>query len=437
MGVLNLKGQFSIRTYDGEDKLTSEKTYPNFITSTGLSFPYSIPINQCFCMLSVGSGEEINTVLTTGLSTGYDSLKNLNNYVTDACGTQETRSGVSLFRAWRVPETDYVSEPLGLVIKELGVHPIDLSSSSVSGQLFSRVLTDTTVTSGDYSIITYQLNVGLPTGIKSFSRIINTTQVNQTDNPVCRYWDSLSGRYSIIHNGIQTIDTDGLPVVPFLRSPMEPSCRNASELKAYLSTDNLQFTVNGYSGGAILTGEYQPYNPDGFPFGTGLCQYHTSISYELSNRLRDMRKDTFKIPLSTDFTYEVNDTAFVKVNSLTTITPDSFNPTGRTRSLVRLFSWASAQNLFEDEFSVPRRIKSLVLSSFYNTSYLPYCDAIFASSGLELNHSVDISGLTYNPTGITGDYVFIDPYDNLGLSFRLSWSSDCPDTVSGCPNYVP
>lgn len=438
MGLLNLKGSFEVQIYGLDGKEKSGLTQPNFITSTGLSYPYSVLIGDCFKMLTVGSGTGINTLLTTGMSARYSSLSNLDNYVTDACGYQETTSGVNFFRAWRVPEAGAVSDPSGLVIKELGVHPVALSNSSLSGQLFSRILLDTTVPSGDYSVITYRLNAGLPTGRKSFKGIINSSLVNAIDSPVCRYWNTISGRYSVVHHGLQTIDVDGLALMPAFKDPLEPSNTNTSSLKAYLSTDNYQFVVNGWSGGAIDVGAFRPYTANGKPFGTGLCQYHQTIDSILETRLTDIRKDSILVPDPTNFREEVAATAYTKVSSITTITPESFVATGRTRSLVRLFSWPNAQNLFEDATGLPRPIKSMVVSYDNGGTHYPYCDVIFSPSGAApLNYSVNSGAYTYNQNSITGAYAFIDPYDNLSLSFRLSWSSDCPDTVSGCPDFIP
>jgi len=437
MSALKLKGQFTIQTYGPDGFEKSKKVIPNFITSTGLSFPYSIPLGECFKQLTIGSGIGINTVLTTGMESGNIDYANLVNYVSDACGTINTNSGVSLFRAWRIPFGESVVNDYPLSIAELGVHPTDLGVSS-SGYLFSRVLPNVVIDTGDYSVITYSLNIGLPTGIKSFYGIINSSLVNTSDSPVCRYWNRISGRYSVIHHGLNTIGVDGLIREESFKSPLEPSNRSTSALKAYLSTDNKQFIVNSYSGGAIDTASFQPYTAEGLPFGTGLCSYHREIAGGLETRLVDIRKGTFKIPLNTDFRLEGDSSSEVKVNSLTTITQDSYIATGRTRSLVRLFSWPNAQNLFEDVSGNPNKIKSLVLSQSVYGSHYPYCDVIFSTSGAsELNYSVDTDNHTYDPNSLTGNYAFIDPFDNLSLSFRLSWGSDCPDSVSGCPGYTP
>ena len=58
---------------------------------------------------------------------------------------------------------------------------------------------------------------------------------------------------------------------------------------------------------------------------------------------------------------------------------------------------------------------------------------LFATSGLiQTFGAVDTGNYTYSGASITGDYVFLDVYDNLSLSFRLGWSAPCPSNVSGC-----
>lgn len=141
------------------------------------------------------------------------------------------------------------------------------------------------------------------------------------------------------------------------------------------------------------------------------------------------------VPDSGDFTAEVTITAYQKNNSIVTISNDSYVATGRSRSITRLYSWPNTQNQFQDEFGNDRRVKSLVLAYSESDSYFPYCDMQFASSGLKQNFTRNTNNFTYAGSSITGDFVFLDPYDNLSLSFRLGWSAPCPSNVSGCPGY--
>jgi hypothetical protein len=438
--MLRVQGAYKIDVYS-EDRLVNTTDFqPNFITSTGLSYPYDIPFADCFQYLSIGSGNDINTVNTTGLSNINNDFASMKDYVKGACGYIEVATGVQLYRAWAISGVTGSKYAGGLTIDEIGVSP-GTYGTGASGILFSRLIPDAPVAvpSGDYSIITYRLDIGLPTGIKSFNGIINDSQVNSTDNPVCRYWETLSGKYSVIHNGLQGIDANGGTIkandASLYGNPMEPAQQSTTLIKAYLSTDNEQFIVNWRSGGKVPTGDFKPWNGDGYYLGTGLAQYNYSLNTSDKTALNDARRDSINIPNSGDITQQSSKTVFQKDNSITTITPDAYVATGRTRSITKLFSWPNTQNQFQDAFGNDRRIKSLMLS-YEDGNHKPFVDMIFASSGGEQHYSVNTGNLSYNSgTVITGDYVFIDPYDNLSLSFRHSWSSPCPPEVSGCPGY--
>ena len=163
--------------------------------------------------------------------------------------------------------------------------------------------------------------------------------------------------------------------------------------------------------------------------------YHDSLDTTTKDRIKNARRGTVEHPDSDDFTSESNATVYQEDSTITTITPDAYTETGRSRSITRLFSWPSVQNQFIDAAGVPRRIKSMVCA-YTDSDYYPYADFLFASSGLELDLPVNTGASTIDADAFTGDYVFIDPYDNLSLSVRLSWSSPCPTNVSGCPGYV-
>jgi hypothetical protein len=440
--MLRVNGAYKVDIYN-EDRLTQSSDFQsNFITSTGLSYPFSSPFADCFKYMSVGSGTGINTVNTTGLAVPYAAFTSLGSHVKSANGFTETVSGMRLYRAWLISGVTGSQYGGGLPINEIGVSPREYGSGA-SGTLFSRLVpaSPLTVPSGDYSIITYRLDVGLPTGVKSFNGLMNDSLVNPVDNPVCRYWSELSGEYSVVHNGLQTIHEDGGTISAedssLFGNPMEPAQNSSTLISAYLSTDNQQFLFNWRQGGKIATGNFQPWRSTGYKLGTGLMQYNYSLSIEDRNALSNARRDSVNIPDSGDFTNHSSATVFQSDSSITTITPDSYTPTGRTRSITKLFSWPSTQGQFQDEFGNDRRIKSLVLAYGGGAgAKKPFVDMIFATSGGIQHYSVDTGNLNYNTgNNLTGDYVFIDPYNNLSMSFRHSWSSPCPDDVSGCPGY--
>lgn len=434
MSLLGLQGSYKIDIYNQNNQLVGDSEYKNFITSTGLSFLYDAPVADCFKYLSIGSGDSGNSVYTDGLESGDSRWQYKNNYVADACGTINTSSGVDLYRAWLLSGLTGDTYNGGLDIEEMIVSP---GNAGNSGKAFSRVLPNANVPSGHYSIVTYRLEVSMPTGVKNFNGIINDTQVNTSEpaEDVCRYWDLLSGKYGLVHHGLNTVNSAGATALESMGNPFEPSQTDTSILVAYLSTDHRQFTVNSWSGGKIDTGSFQPYAGDGKAFGSGILAYHDEIDSATETAITDARRDTIVTPDASDFRNESNETVYQKNNSIVTITPDAYTATGRSRSTTRLFSWPNVQNQFEDDGGTPRRIKSMVLS-YYDGSYLPYADFLFATSGLELDDPVNTGAYTINTGSFTGDYVFIDPYDNLSLSIRISWSSPCPTTVSGCPGYV-
>jgi hypothetical protein len=437
--MIRVNGSYKVDIYN-EDRLTQSSDFQsNFITSTGLSYPFDAPFADCFKYLSIGSGTGINSVLTTGLAEPYSDFTSLGSYVKNANGYIETVSGINLIRAWLISGVTGSQYAAGLPINEIGVSP-ESYGAGASGILFSRLLpaSPLTVPSGDYSIVTYRLDIGLPTGIKSFNGLMNDKLVNVVDNPVCRYWSELSGEYSVVHNGIQAISEDGDTLLAddseIFGNPMEPSQTNSTAIKAYLSTDNQQFLVDWRQGGKIATSSFQPWTATGHHLGTGLMEYNYSLSSEDKAALVGARRNSIDLPDSGDFTSQSSEMVYQADSSITTITRDAYVPTGRTRSITKLFSWPSTQNQFQDAFGNDRRIKSLVLS--YGASYKPFVDMIFATSGGIQHYSVDTGNLNYNTgSNLTGEYPFIDPYNNLSMSFRHSWSSPCPDDVSGCPGY--
>jgi hypothetical protein len=443
---IKLRGQFKIDVFNSKDELVSTTDFfDNFITSTGLSYIYSTGFADTFKFLSIGSGTGQNTLYTTGLEYPYPEYSYLNNYVGGACGYNELTSGLRLFRGWRVPDVSYLTEPLD--IEELMVSP-DTSGTN-SKYAFSRILKSFIIPSGDYSVISYRLGITVPTGIRHFANVIDASQVNQ-DPSTCRLWGKLSGRYSQVHHGLKLIvgedmfvggaeEEDGESFIPEpYGAPMEPSTTK-DKLVCYLSTDGYQFLVNSFSGGKILTSQFKPYyNGVGAkPFGSGICTYHYDLFSQdnsaVEQSILNIRKDFVPIPNQDDFRQETNTEVFEHEAENITITPLSFVVTGRTRSLVREVSWNSVQNNFVDAEGLPQRLKSLVLA--YNqglNSYYPLVDMLFATQARELLPSINTGAYTYNTGSITGQYPYVDLFDNLTMTFKMIWSSDCPSDVSGC-----
>ena len=69
--MISLDGQFKADVYNQNDKLISSGDWAgNFITSTGLCYPLTMPFADAFMYLSLGSGKQPSDLYTTGLRSG-------------------------------------------------------------------------------------------------------------------------------------------------------------------------------------------------------------------------------------------------------------------------------------------------------------------------------------------------------------------------------
>ena len=112
--MISLNGQFKADIYNQNDELVESGKYAdNFITSTGLCYPLTMPFADTFKYLSLGSGKQENDLWTTGLYSGckpliYQTVPVGHNFlwttgvVSSACGYTTHKSGVELYRGWRI-----------------------------------------------------------------------------------------------------------------------------------------------------------------------------------------------------------------------------------------------------------------------------------------------------------------------------------------------
>ena len=422
MSHFSLKGSFHTYVYSQEGELKDESRFDNFITSSGLTQIYSLPVADCFKYLSVGTGTAINSVETTGLDRPVSSFSYLNSYVSNSNGYVETPSGVALYRAWLLSGAP-VNVAGGFTGLELMVSPGNASQTLTSGA-FSRVTGSFHIPSGDYAVVTYKLNVTVPTGVSYFEYIIANTPNTDPSITVCEFWDKLSGRYSLVHHGLKLITEDGQTITTTNGgSYLEPS-EPASNIKAYLSTDNRQFLVNPNGGKA----------PNGYSGNYNLCTYKDDFESnysKYSSRITSIRKNSISIPSSINWSgLETNYSASTSVNENLNISPEAFVETGRSRSLIRLYSWTAG-------FTPTDKIRSMVFS-YSPSANKVFADCIFYSTGGYIGPTVDEGAGTYDTSvAPTDHYFFKDVLNTLDISTRISWSSDCPDNVSGCPGYTP
>ena len=204
--MISLDGQFKADIYNQNEELISSGDWGgNFITSTGLCYPLTMPFAATFMYLSLGSGKQPSDLYTTGLWSGLKPhiyspngahpLK-LNflwttGIVPDGCGFVSHPSGVELFRAWRIPDSPSQFLEEDLHVSELMTSPATTGGLGLTGTsypdttiggkfydpysgytAFNRIQKDFTIPSGDYAIVTYKLNFVLDKEVHAFDPFI-------------------------------------------------------------------------------------------------------------------------------------------------------------------------------------------------------------------------------------------------------------------------
>lgn len=270
---LGLEGAFKVDLFSGNDLVSTTDYFSNFITPTGLWYPYVYAFADCFRYLSIGrsavanSGTTgLNSLGTTGLIDPIntyqvsDSTSQVANYIdwrayatggeTATCGTVVTEQGPRFYRAWNVPSGNslVMNEPSanGLNISEFMVSPS--SGADPTGKYaFSRVVRNLFIPNGHRAVISYQLRINIKnTGLTMFSGGTFRTGNAEVENDVelVSGWANLSGYYRQVYHGLRCIDSIGMTFIPKLGDAMEPSSQNTSKMVWYLSPDNSQFDVN-------------------------------------------------------------------------------------------------------------------------------------------------------------------------------------------------
>ena len=122
---LKLHGQFKFDLYSKNgEKISSSEYVDNFITNSGVMYPYHFAFADCFRFLSIGEGTAQNSIAapaTTGLDIAISEFSYIggrsawaggkeSSYYTipgnfgAGCGFSNNPSGVSLFRQWSLPD---------------------------------------------------------------------------------------------------------------------------------------------------------------------------------------------------------------------------------------------------------------------------------------------------------------------------------------------
>lgn len=269
-----LAGKFKFDVYSKNDKLKYTSDYiDNFITSSGLNYVLNYAFADCFRYVSLGTGSNPNTIVgigTTGLHlpvskfsyiggnathSSCDASVSANKYVTKGCGYRLGDSGVTLFRAWRIPEgdtnfftqaynfTEYMLSPgcpsttgfygdstIGSVCACNQALYSDITLSSfVYGKespdiisayptvcedtkAFTRILKNISVGVDEYLVVNYALDVNYVTGTVPFS--VGVTRNNPVpfdpgvDLEIYNWAQGtfVKGASSLIHPGIKLIN---------------------------------------------------------------------------------------------------------------------------------------------------------------------------------------------------------------------------------------
>lgn len=499
-----MHGDFKFEVYGYDGKLKSSTQVPNFITSTGLCYPSKFAFADCFRFLSLGSGTGANTIQpsvnggwgTTGLGIplngftyiGARSGFNLDTtmYETEACGYREQTNELVLTRAWRVP-TGGSAFNLPYTFKEFMLSP-GRPASADSGchcneggpdcgdpaqfytnpkiceatKAFTRIVKDISVSKDDFLVVTYDLSLVFDTGVKTVALSITNTKGGSNWNGTFR------GYTNMIHHGLKLINNGnvfsvnapfssrqqsstydftndyGESYIPAWGAPIEPTCPEAN-LAAYLSTDDVQFLVNQYSGGAMDTGAYFPFNALGSKmYSSGIMTWRSTPSADVavtfSDRYFEIRRDSSKpyYPLPTDFSIEASADSFgfevaTATHSRVSHTPlNTFVPSGRNRSASYGFQFLG--NIVDPAF-LNKPVRSFVMAYFdgFSSSFTPFVDFVFANNITNnpvLPLHTGIQPATYDLPD--SNYFFLEDGGDLTIGVDMLWSSPCSPNVSGC-----
>lgn len=138
---LSLQGQFKFDLHDKSGNLLKSSNFVNnFITNSGVFYPYHFAFADCFRFLSVGSGDAGNSIRFSNETTGleipipeYSYIGSRNdfyssdtNYAPSACGYKLSGNLIELYRQWTLPNNlggDQGAFQVGGTFKEFMVTP--------------------------------------------------------------------------------------------------------------------------------------------------------------------------------------------------------------------------------------------------------------------------------------------------------------------------
>lgn len=456
-----LVGKFKVDTYNSKSELVKSTDYfNNFITTSGLRYPYVTGFADCFKLLSIGTDSRVNNISTTGLYSPIPEYQYLSGYFPGYCGSQEDFGTLRLFRGWRVPAEEGTFFQSDGEFKEFSVSP---GTGDGFEYAFSRVPKDFPYQEDSFAVVSYKLDINLTNHIsKSFGDNMSATAKVLTED--FQLWGNSSGMYRQIHHGLKMVLSaadaaksqdleakEGDSYYPRFNSPMEPCCpiaiiknSNPKEIQkaglmAYFSDDNLQFSVNKISGGywSEMTA----------PNGDGLAGYVYNLETKLNTTvepgptvvpyykiLTDMRYSKFRKPnpeiysenAKVEDTYDITaKTRFPSIIKQETVSMENLGD-ARKHEVIRVATFSPVYAHGVDE-----PMKSLVVcfASLPTEEYLPVIDIVYGSSLSEFNHTIKVPEKTI--TLDSGKYPYQTNKATLNMKLGVSWSAPC-NGVEGC-----
>jgi hypothetical protein len=187
--TIKIEGQFRFDVYSGQQLVRSSDYQDNFITNSGVVYPYYYAFADCFRYLSLGTGTGVNSTgvvgfsATTGLHSGVKEFMYLGSkyystgvFGAGGCGNQAYGNKISLFRQWGLPDATGGVFQEAHAFKEMMVTP---GSPPVTGWIPTGV--DNSNPNPPY----YYIEWGTSTGYYSEDQMFSSTGVDP-------YWPALS-----------------------------------------------------------------------------------------------------------------------------------------------------------------------------------------------------------------------------------------------------
>lgn len=359
---------------------------------------------------------------------------------------------------------------------------------------FIRIVKEIPVLAGDFLTFSYSLDINVDTGINKFvlpygAGLVNSRGAGNANTNWAIH--ALSGVSNLINHGVKYIcSTDTMystgpagqemTQVPSYNTsyevgesyigpwgcPLEPSCP-ANNLRAYLTTDNLQFFTNAVEGGKDVAGQIgHTGSLSGLmafqqtPFASNVGGWDTRLYNIRRNDQGSLGvASTPSWPLASNYTNETTtpSSALAGFDSVpldqygggayggTSVSYLPFaHPSNRFRQVNRSFSFlGNTAQAYNFNFLPCRGIVLSYIDASYPDYHAPYLDSLFTDSGAMLLPLVT-NKYSYTYSDVYNKYwYYLEGTTPLGdfpgtpgmltFSFTETWSSPCTsDDADGC-----